>query len=118
MEDPKKDKLNLKPQNLEIMFLLTYFLTWLTGIIIYFTQAKNNKRLKFHALQAIFFGIVIIVIGLILDLFSFLFLFAHISTIFIFLAWLYGMYIGYMGSKGDDIEIPIIGEYAKKYSEQ
>ena len=100
-------------KQIEILYLLTYLLTWLTGIIVYITEGQKNKRLKFHAIQAIFLGIAAFVVSFILE---FTFIFSYIGTIISILAWVYGMYIGYMGSKGKDIEIPVIGEYARKYS--
>lgn len=90
-----------------ILYLVTYLLTWLTGILIYITAGQKNKRLKFHAVQAILVGIVIFVLGWI----------PIIGWIIAILLWLYGMYVGYEGGyQGKDIEVPVIGPFARKYS--
>ncbi|MDE1859434.1 MAG: hypothetical protein KGH67_02805 [Candidatus Micrarchaeota archaeon] len=32
------------------------------------------------------------------------------------LVWIYGLYIGYMASTGQDVEIPVITDFAKQYT--
>ncbi len=91
-----------------IMCIGTYFFTWLSGIIVYlFTNKKEDKYLKFHAMQAILLGIVITIIGLLPIPF--------IGIISLIL-WVYGLYVGYKASEGMDIEMPVIGDFAKEHS--
>ncbi len=99
--------------NNSIMFILAYLLTWLTGLFVYFTEGQKDKRLKFHAVQAILLGIAVTVVYWILLIIPFLGL---LSSLVLFLGWLYGMYVGWQASMGNDIEIPTIGRYAKQYS--
>ncbi len=103
---PKKNVSGDKTDNLT--FLITYLLEWLTGLIVYFTVGQNDKRARFHAIQAIVLGIVSIILSFILD-----FVFLPLSGIVAFLIWLYGMYIGYEAYKGVDVKIPILSDYLK-----
>ncbi len=89
-----------------LVYIFTYLLTWLSGIIVFITVGQNDGRAKFHALQAIFLGVVLFVIGWI----------PIIGWAIGILGWLYGLYIGFMAYQGDDCEIPVIGAYARQYS--
>lgn len=46
---------------------VAYILTWLTGLIIFLVADDDDTYSRWHALQAIFFGIVVTVIGWILS---------------------------------------------------
>jgi uncharacterized membrane protein len=94
-----------KESDEEIIYIFTYLLMWLSGIVVYFTLGQRNRRLKFHAVQSIFLGVVTFVL-------------AYIPYIGVFAAilWLYGIYIGIGGYKGKDMEIPVLGKLARKYS--
>ncbi|MGC8669980.1 MAG: hypothetical protein ACP5TL_02395 [Candidatus Micrarchaeia archaeon] len=107
------DNNNQKSPNYDINFFFAYFLTWLTGIVFYFIADSNkDKRLKFHALQALFIGIIQIVIGL---LFSVLFLWI-VGEVLNVLILIYAWYVGFKASQGVDVDIPYITQYAKQYS--
>jgi uncharacterized membrane protein len=93
-----------------IMYIFTYILSWLTGIIVFITEGQKNPRLKFHSLQAIFLGIIATIIDLVLFFIPFL------GPFLAFLIWVYGMYISVKAYNGEDIKSPIIGDYAAKYS--
>jgi uncharacterized membrane protein len=45
--------------------LLSYLFTWVTGLIFYLLE-KDNKYVRFHAMQSIFFGIAMVVAGVVL----------------------------------------------------
>lgn len=94
-----------------LVYIFSYLLTWLSGLIVYITVGQENKRFKFHALQAIFLGIVMILLDYFGDM-----IFAPGADLLVFLIWIYGLYIGYKAYEGKDVEMPVIGEYAKKYS--
>ena len=90
-----------------LLFLVTYVLTWLTGILIFVTAGQKNKRLKFHAIQAVLLGVIMFILAWI----------PFVGGFIALLLWLYGLYIGYEGGyQGKDILVPVIGDYAKKYS--
>jgi uncharacterized membrane protein len=89
-----------------LAYIFAYLLTWLSGLIVFITVGQNDKRAKFHALQAIFLGVVLFIIGWI----------PIVGWIIELLGWLYGLYIGYQAYEGKDVEMPVIGTYARQYS--
>ncbi len=93
-----------------IIYIVTYILTWLTGLIIYLTEGQKNNRVKFHALQAIFLGVTAIVLDMIL------FFVPYLGPLLAFLIWVYGMYLAVKAYNGEDIKAPVLGDYAAKYS--
>ncbi len=93
-----------------IIYIFTYLLTWITGLIIFLTEGQKNNRMKFHSLQAIFLGVTAIVLDLILFFVPFL------GPFLVFLIWVYGMYIAVKAYNGEDVKAPVIGDYAAKYS--
>jgi Predicted membrane protein len=93
-----------------IIYIFTYILTWITGLIIFLTEWQKNSRIKFHSLQAVFLGITAIVLDLMLFFVPFL------GPFLSFLIWVYGMYIAVKAYNGEDIKAPVIGDYAAKYS--
>ncbi len=99
-----KQKINAQ-SDANLLYLLTYVLLWLTGILVYITEGQKDKRAKFHALQAIFLGVVVTILGYI-----------PIIRILALVLWIYGIYIGIRAYQGTDISIPVLGDYAKKYS--
>ncbi len=94
-----------------IMYIFTYLLSWLSGIIVFVTKGQNDKRMKFHSLQAIFLGVIAVVLDLILFFIPFL------GSILAFLIFVYGMYIAVKAYYGEDIKVPVIADYAAKYSD-
>lgn len=44
------------------MAAVAYILTWITGLIVFFTAKKEDKFTRFHALQAIGLGVVVTVV--------------------------------------------------------
>jgi uncharacterized membrane protein len=94
-----------------ILYIFAYFLGWLSGIVVYITEGQKNKRMKFHAVQAILYGVVVTIVWFIIGWALF-----FVAWIIILLAWLYGLYIGYMAYQGTDMSIPVIGDFAKQYS--
>ncbi len=62
MAEEKKTSMNLDEN---IASALCYVLTWLTGIVFYFLE-KENKTVKFHALQSILTFLPLTIIGWVL----------------------------------------------------
>src|SRR5271157_644074 len=95
---------NSKDGQKDILYILTYLFTFLSGIIVFVTVGQKNARLKFHALQAIILGIVGFVLGFI----------PFIGGLFALVLWIYGIYVGYRAYEyNDDISVPVIGDFAK-----
>jgi uncharacterized membrane protein len=97
-KDPKKTNDN------NWVYLAIYFFGILGGIIAYIME-KDNKKVRFHAMQSIFLGIIMIILS-----------FTIILGLFNILIWLYGMYIGYKEYTGVTVRIPYLAEYADKYA--
>ena len=91
-----------------LVYILAYVLLILTGLLVYITEGQKNKRAKFHALQAIFLGIIIIVLGF--------FWFIPFVDLIDVILWLYGIYVGVIAYDGTDVSMPVLGDYAKQYS--
>jgi uncharacterized membrane protein len=68
--------------------------------------------MKFHSMQAILLGVVSIIIAVIFGLISF----GLVSGIINLLIWVYGLYVGLEAYSGNDVTIPLITDYARKYS--
>lgn len=109
--------------------VLCYLLGWITGIIFLFIE--DDKFVRFHAIQSIivFGGITVIQVALsvIMFIFGLLsivlggFAFALTSIVGVistlvwigaFILWIILMVKAY---QGDTYELPIAGEYTKKY---
>ncbi|MCL5008413.1 MAG: hypothetical protein M1156_00795 [Candidatus Marsarchaeota archaeon] len=102
----------------KIMFIIAYLVPILTGIVVYILYAEKDKRLRFHAVQAILYGIAFLVIyailSLILSFFAVFIVALILLDLFALLAWLYGLYIGYEAYMGRQALIPVISDYAQK----
>jgi uncharacterized membrane protein len=97
------DKDTKQANDTGLVYVLIYFFTWLTGII-FFVIEKDNKKVRFHALQSIFLGIVMTVLS-----------FTVILSIVSLVLWIYGIYVGFKQSQGETIRIPYLADYADKY---
>lgn len=86
---------------------LTYVLGWLTGLIFILVE-KDNKYVRFHAMQSIiFFGVLTVasfvpVIGWMLS---------PLLMIVGFIGWLISIYKAY---NGEEFVLPVVGAFAKK----
>jgi uncharacterized membrane protein len=94
-----------KTRTRSVLYIFTYLLLWLSGIVCYIVAGEKDKNLKFHSLQAILLGIVATVIG-----------FIPFIGLLGFLLWIVGIVVGVMAYEGRDVELPIIGPFARKHS--
>jgi uncharacterized membrane protein len=115
----------LKPakKDSNILAALAYILSMFVALIIYLIE-KEDKWLKFHALQAIVFDLVYSAIFFVLMIVSWVIAFATFGLgIFCILpvfalipiAFIYRIYIAYRAFKGEYFEIPMIGEFVLKH---
>jgi uncharacterized membrane protein len=104
-----KTKTAKKPEK-DALYIFTYLLTIVSGLIVFVTVAQKSTRAKFHAIQAILLGVVMIIVGIVGGI-----IFAPAAGLLNFLIWLYGIYIGYRAYEGEDIEVPVLGDFAKQY---
>ncbi|MCK4521300.1 MAG: DUF4870 domain-containing protein [Nanoarchaeota archaeon] len=103
---------------------IAYLLTWLTGLIVYLTADKDDKFTRFHGMQAILFGVSLIVLSVLFSI--------GVTVIGIFtgglgfilfpLYWLViVMTIIVMivqTAKGKKIKLPLIGNWAENIVEK
>ncbi len=89
----------------QILYIVAYVFTIISGAIIYLFFSEGNKRLKLHSEQAIILGIIILVIDAIL------FLVPYIASLLGLLIWLYGLYVGFKAYNGVDVKIPYITDF-------
>lgn len=104
-----------------IAALLSYVLTWLTGLIFFLVE-KENRFVRFHAMQAILFGAGITVISIVLSIaLGILGIISHILGLVGLLVWpVYGIaiLIGWIicmvkAYQGQMFKLPIIGDMAE-----
>jgi uncharacterized membrane protein len=92
---------------------LTYFLGFVTGIL-FLIMEKENKTVRFHAMQSTIVSVVWVVVVVILGMFLFFLPFGWVISNLISLAgllvWLFLMYKAYTGEK---FMVPVAGEMAE-----
>lgn len=101
---------------------LSYVLSIITGII-FFVIEKENKYVRFHAMQAILFGAAWIILWIVLGVVSLGLIFVPVigwiinAVIYLglglggFILWLILMYKAYQGER---FKLPVIGDIAEK----
>jgi uncharacterized membrane protein len=89
---------------------LCYVLGWITGLIFYLLE-KDNKFVKFHAMQSIIVFLPLMILAWLLSWFIW-FLGGLIGLIFLIL-WIILIIKAYQGEK---FKLPIVGDIAEKYA--
>ena len=101
----------VKKENQNLMAALTYFLGFITGILFLLLE-KNNKFVRFHAMQStITFGglfVLSLVVGFIPGFNAIL---QFIISIVAFILWIFLMFKAF---SGEMYKLPYIGEIAEK----
>jgi uncharacterized membrane protein len=106
-EQNKKTSTGLQ-ENIE--GLLCYLGAFVTGIIFLVIE-KENKFVRFHAVQSIAISVVIFVIQVILGITIIGLFLLPIVGIVAFILWIFLMYKAYQGKM---YKLPIIGDFAEK----
>lgn len=93
--------------------LLCYVLTFFSGIVILILE-KENKFVRFHALQSTIWFVFLSVLGWVLNVFShvpllgfFTGVVASVVGLVSFVSWIYLMYMAF---KGNTYKLPVIGD--------
>lgn len=94
---------------------LAYVLGWLTGIVVLLI-AKDDKFLKFHAWQAIIYGVAAWIVGIVLDVIILIALpsLHPVFWLMVLLVFLYQWYGAYLVYSGKEFRIPVIVDYVPK----
>jgi uncharacterized membrane protein len=93
--------------------LLSYLLTWLTGIIFFLIE-KDSKYVKFHAMQSIITFVGLMIISWILSVIPFIGpVLGGLVGILMLVLWIILMVKAY---KGEKYKLPFVGDLAEKWS--
>ena len=103
--------------DLKLLYLVSYLVLWLSGIAVYLIYGSRGKRIRFHSVQAVLYGILITVLQAIFAVLSpFVGMLSILFSLLLIILWLYGLYVGYRAMEGEDIKITTIGDLAQRYS--
>jgi uncharacterized membrane protein len=100
---------------------LSYVGIWITGLI-FFLLEKQNRFVRFHAMQSILFFGGLTVIRIILSILSVI----PVLGFFAYILWIAVLIIGVVGYivllingfQGKYFKLPIVGDYAERYANQ
>lgn len=113
----KKSSTGLDPK---VANLLAYLFGWLGGLIIWLME-KENRFVKWNALQALILGIVevvcILVISFILGLIPYIgwFFFSWLGWVLAGVCWIFAIIAIVMGFQGKTFRIPGVSSLTDKY---
>ena len=113
-EQPKKTSIGLDEN---VASLLCYLGWWITGIVFYVVE-KENKTVKFNAMQSIltFGGInILMILCVILNFIPFI---GFIFQILVWLVWVGGIILWIIlmvkSFQGETYKLPVVGDMAEK----
>ena len=101
---------------------LCYFFGWITGVIFLLIEPyKNDKTVRFHAFQSIFFNVALIAVYIAFFILSFVLTAIHLGILMlplylilivgVFACWLFLMFKAY---NNQTFKLPLVGEFAAK----
>ncbi|MGD0565862.1 MAG: DUF4870 domain-containing protein [Candidatus Goldiibacteriota bacterium] len=91
--------------------MLCYLFGWISGLVFFLTE-KENKFVRFHAMQAIIAFAALLVLNIVLGMIPFLgWLVAIVLWPVTVILWIFLMYKAY---KGERYKLPVIGDMAEK----
>ncbi len=91
--------------------LLCYFLGFITGILFLILE-KDNKFVRFHAMQSIVISVVFIVISVIIGMIPIIgWVLSPLIGLVGLILWLLLMFKAY---KGEKFKLPIAGDFAEQ----
>ena len=104
---------------------LSYIVGWITGLIFFFTE-KQNRFVRFHAMQSILFSVALTVFYIVLNIVNIALAFTNVPFIGMlftlagflvslgaFVAWIFLLINAFQGKY---FKLPIIGNYAERYA--
>ncbi len=91
--------------------LLCYVLGWITGIV-FLVLEKENKFVKFHAMQSLVTFLVLFVVSLVIGMIPFVgVIISPLIGLLGLILWILLMYTAF---KGERFKLPIVGNFAEK----
>lgn len=94
---------------------LSYVFGWVTGLI-FFLMEKQNKFVRFHAMQSIIFFGSLSVLNLVIGFLPYpISILGYLLNVVGFIGWLVLLINGFQGKY---FKLPVIGDYAEKYANQ
>jgi uncharacterized membrane protein len=116
MSEENKSSMELEPN---IAGMLSYVLGWVTGLIFFLLEEKD-EYVRFHAMQSIIVFGAVTVVEIVLEIFK---LIPYVDVVFValqalvgllaFVLWIVLMVKAYQGVR---YKLPFAGEMAEKYS--
>lgn len=91
---------------------LTYVLTFLTGIIFFLVE-KDNKTVRFHAMQSIITFLGLFIVIMVISFIPFIGMLTFLFWILEIILWLVLIIKAYQGEK---FKLPIVGDMAESYA--
>jgi uncharacterized membrane protein len=115
-----------------IAALLSYIFGWVSGLIFFLIE-KDSRLVRFHAMQSILFNVLIAVVGFVLWIVTFILVLVGtqlpgflgtILSLLVTLIWIVfsiGLLIAWImclikAFQGQYFKLPIIGNFAEKFS--
>ena len=96
--------------------LLCYLVVWVTGLIFYLIE-KQNKTVRFHAMQSILTFLPLTILSVVFSVISwfvpFVWLLGLLIWVLVVILWIILMVKAYQGEK---FKLPIVGDIAEKNS--
>lgn len=89
---------------------VAYILTWITGLIIFFIAKKEDKYARWHAIQAIGYGIATTIVSIIVGILGVPFL----GTIVWILIIVGVVVLAVKAYQGEKVRLPVIADMADK----
>ncbi len=104
---------------------LSYIVGWITGLIFFFME-KQNRFVRFHAMQSILFSVALIAFYVLIDVASFALAIASIPFVGLLLSgagflvgigtlvvWIFLLINAFQGKY---FKLPVLGGYAERYA--
>ncbi|MFN4227576.1 MAG: DUF4870 domain-containing protein [Candidatus Ratteibacteria bacterium] len=102
------------------MSFISYFFGWVSGLIIFLTE-KKSQYIRFNAMQSIIFSGALTLIYIFLNILSLIPVLGKILSLILYpIVYLVGTVIWIIllvkSFQGEYFKLPVIGDYAEKYS--
>jgi len=95
---------------------LSYIAGWVTGLI-FFLMEKQNRFVRFHAMQSIIFSVTSLVCWIFISMVAAVIpFFGYVSDLILLGVFIMGIILLVNAFQGKYFKLPIIGDYAERYA--